>query len=79
MRSDLAERFQECLKTMTSSLWQKERRFPNMFNLKPQIAFHGTRQKSLPSIGESLIHASTVSFIKMFVLICFASNSCSCL
>ena len=51
MRSDLAERFQECLKTMTTSLWQKERRFPNMYNLKPQIAFHGTRLKSLPSIG----------------------------
>ena len=53
MRSDLAERFKECLKAMTSSLWQKERKFPNMYSLKPQIAFHGTRLKSLPSIGES--------------------------
>jgi hypothetical protein len=37
---------------MTSALWQKERKFPNMFNLKPQIAFHGTRLKSLPFIGK---------------------------
>ena len=52
MRSDLADRFKTCMKTMTSSLWQQERKYPHMYNLKPQIAFHGTRTHSLPSIGQ---------------------------
>ena len=38
---------------MVKALWQKERRFPQMYNLKPEIAFHGTLTKSLPSIGET--------------------------
>ena len=52
IRHDLAARFDRCQQDMIKALWQKERRFPQMYNLKPEIAFHGTLSKSLPSIGE---------------------------
>jgi hypothetical protein len=35
---------------MTSALSERERRNPQMYNLKTQVAFHGTLTRSLPSI-----------------------------
>ena len=51
MREDLALRFNQTMESMQKSLWKKERALPQMYNLTPQIAFHGTRATSLPSIG----------------------------
>ena len=51
LREDIALRFKKCKVTMERELSNKERKFPYLFNLKPQIAFHGTLTKSLPSIG----------------------------
>jgi hypothetical protein len=31
-------------------MWQGERKHPQLYNLKPQLAFHGTLSESLPSI-----------------------------
>ena len=36
---------------MERELAQRERKFPYLYNLKPQTVFHGTLTKSLPSIG----------------------------
>ena len=51
LRQDLAGRFQKACDAASHALWRKERQNPRMFSLKPQIAFHGTMTKSLPSIG----------------------------
>lgn len=50
LRQDLADRFDKCHSEMVNTLWKKERQNPKMFSLQPQIAFHGTLTKSLPSI-----------------------------
>ena len=51
LRQDLAKRFHHCQQRMTSALAESERRNPRMYNLKTQVAFHGTPTRSLPSIG----------------------------
>ena len=52
LRQDLTERFYEVQKAMIKVLWKKARTEPLKYELTPQIAFHGTRTKSLPSIGK---------------------------
>lgn len=51
LRQDLAGRFHQCQQAMYSALAERERKAPQMYNLKTQVAFHGTLTKSLPSIG----------------------------
>ena len=51
LRQDLAGRFRRCQYDMQTELTEKERKYPQMFDLKTQVAFHGTLTKSLPSIG----------------------------
>ena len=52
LRDDLAQRFVECQEQATRELWKKERQNPLLYSLKPQVAFHGTLSRSLPSIGQ---------------------------
>ena len=53
LRQDLAKRFHEFQKKMNLVMWKKSREQPLRYILTPQIAFHGTRTKSLPSIGKN--------------------------
>ena len=52
MRQDIATRFRHATKECSEALWKKARDRPYLYNLEPQVAFHGTRAASLPSIGK---------------------------
>ena len=52
MRHDLALKFHQAVKEANHNLWRRARDHPHFYNLNMEIAFHGTRTQSLPSIGE---------------------------
>lgn len=70
LRQDLAHRFQQCRQSMIEQLSKKERAFPKMYCLKPQVAFHGTLTKSLPSIGMYSTKRKQFKFLGKIVVAC---------